>query len=255
MINGTKLLNVVGMSRGKRDGILKNEKGRVVVKVGAMHLKGVWITFSRAKDLATKFKIFDILYPLFVEDPSIFLSMPPPVASTTTSSSNNNTSLPYMLPSKGYYKNEYPLQQWGKQPSLPSLNQEMAIRSQPNGNVLTSEGSSENEMYMIQSPCEFRVNRTSAPPPPPPYSTYQFDNQFPYRKSSEKEEDSEKQINFPSSPPPEMKYQEYTANTSSSHLLETSKNGRSIQKGRKRMMDMNHLQNKRIKDKDFIQTP
>ena len=42
MINGTKLLNVVGMSRGKRDGILKNEKDRVVIKVGAMHLKGVW---------------------------------------------------------------------------------------------------------------------------------------------------------------------------------------------------------------------
>lgn len=42
MINGTKLLNVAGMSRGKRDGILKNEKGRVVIKVGAMHLKGVW---------------------------------------------------------------------------------------------------------------------------------------------------------------------------------------------------------------------
>ncbi|KAI8988307.1 transcription regulator HTH, apses-type DNA-binding domain-containing protein, partial [Mycotypha africana] len=75
MINGTKLLNVVGMSRGKRDGILKNEKGRVVVKVGAMHLKGVWITFNRAKDLATKFKIVDILYPLFVEDPSVFLTV------------------------------------------------------------------------------------------------------------------------------------------------------------------------------------
>ncbi|KAL0092575.1 transcription regulator HTH, apses-type DNA-binding domain-containing protein, partial [Phycomyces blakesleeanus] len=73
MVNGTKLLNVVGMSRGKRDGILKNEKGRVVVKVGAMHLKGVWITFSRAKDLATKFKILDLLYPLFVDDPSVFL--------------------------------------------------------------------------------------------------------------------------------------------------------------------------------------
>ena len=42
MINGTKLLNVCGMSRGKRDGILKNEKERIVVKVGAMHLKGVW---------------------------------------------------------------------------------------------------------------------------------------------------------------------------------------------------------------------
>lgn len=42
MVNGTKLLNVSGMSRGKRDGILKNEKARVVVKVGPMHLKGVW---------------------------------------------------------------------------------------------------------------------------------------------------------------------------------------------------------------------
>jgi len=73
MINGTKLLNVVGMSRGKRDGILKNEKGRVVVKVGAMHLKGVWITFQRAKTLAAQFKISELLYPLFVDDPSIFL--------------------------------------------------------------------------------------------------------------------------------------------------------------------------------------
>lgn len=73
MINGTKLLNVVGMSRGKRDGILKNEKGRVVVKVGAMHLKGVWIPFQRARELATKFKIIDLLYPLFADDPSIFL--------------------------------------------------------------------------------------------------------------------------------------------------------------------------------------
>ncbi|RCH78455.1 hypothetical protein CU098_003582, partial [Rhizopus stolonifer] len=73
MINGTKLLNVVGMSRGKRDGILKNEKGRVVVKVGAMHLKGVWIPFQRAKELATKFKILDFLYPLFTDDPSVFL--------------------------------------------------------------------------------------------------------------------------------------------------------------------------------------
>ncbi|KAL0089767.1 transcription regulator HTH, apses-type DNA-binding domain-containing protein, partial [Phycomyces blakesleeanus] len=73
MINGTKLLNVVGMSRGKRDGILKNEKGRVVVKVGAMHLKGVWITFSRARYLAMKFKIYDLLFPLFTDDPSAYL--------------------------------------------------------------------------------------------------------------------------------------------------------------------------------------
>ncbi|KAJ1986440.1 hypothetical protein H4R33_003349 [Dimargaris cristalligena] len=76
MINGTKLLNVVGMSRGKRDGILKNEKGRVVVKVGAMHLKGVWITFTRAQQLATQYKIYEALYPLFVEDPSVHITPP-----------------------------------------------------------------------------------------------------------------------------------------------------------------------------------
>ncbi|KAI8997392.1 transcription regulator HTH, apses-type DNA-binding domain-containing protein [Pilobolus umbonatus] len=72
MVNGTKLLNVTGMSRGKRDGILKNEKGRVVVKLGAMHLKGVWVTFSRAKHLATHFNILDQLYPLFADDPAIY---------------------------------------------------------------------------------------------------------------------------------------------------------------------------------------
>ncbi|KAI8646356.1 hypothetical protein BD408DRAFT_440046 [Parasitella parasitica] len=70
MVNGTKLLNVTGMSRGKRDGILKNEKGRVVVKVGAMHLKGVWVTFARAKALAVQFNIVDQLHPLFADDPA-----------------------------------------------------------------------------------------------------------------------------------------------------------------------------------------
>ncbi|KAI7860332.1 transcription regulator HTH, apses-type DNA-binding domain-containing protein [Circinella umbellata] len=102
MVNGTKLLNVVGMSRGKRDGILKNEKGRVVVKVGAMHLKGVWITFSRGKDLATKFKILDLLYPLFTDDPSMFLCTSSPANnnsgvnndSTTSTSSNNSNGVP-----------------------------------------------------------------------------------------------------------------------------------------------------------------
>ncbi|KAJ3082547.1 hypothetical protein HK102_001608, partial [Quaeritorhiza haematococci] len=41
MVNGTKLLNIAGLSRGKRDGILKNERPRQVVKNGPMHLKGV----------------------------------------------------------------------------------------------------------------------------------------------------------------------------------------------------------------------
>ncbi|KAI8803963.1 hypothetical protein BJ742DRAFT_682558 [Cladochytrium replicatum] len=41
-INGTKLLNIAGLTRGRRDGILKNERPREVIKHGAMHLKGVW---------------------------------------------------------------------------------------------------------------------------------------------------------------------------------------------------------------------
>ncbi|KAI8640523.1 transcription regulator HTH, apses-type DNA-binding domain-containing protein [Parasitella parasitica] len=138
MINGTKLLNVVGMSRGKRDGILKNEKGRVVVKVGAMHLKGVWITFTRAKDLATKFKIVDILYPLFVEDPSVFLSVPPPPPTSSVhvngpvTGNSMNGNLPIMLPpsnpaaAASKYSNNFGsfnMQSWEKQPyqSLPSI--------------------------------------------------------------------------------------------------------------------------------------
>ncbi|PVH74822.1 hypothetical protein DL98DRAFT_467265 [Cadophora sp. DSE1049] len=42
MINGTKLLNIAGMTRGRRDGILKSEKIRHVVKIGPMQMKGVW---------------------------------------------------------------------------------------------------------------------------------------------------------------------------------------------------------------------
>lgn len=76
MINGTKLLNVCGMSRGKRDGILKNEKERIVVKVGAMHLKGVWITFQRGKQLAEQNGISELLYPLFEPNIQSFLYHP-----------------------------------------------------------------------------------------------------------------------------------------------------------------------------------
>lgn len=68
MINGTKLLNVAQMTRGRRDGILKLEKVRHVVKIGSMHLKGVWIPFERALSMAQRENIVDLLYPLFVRD-------------------------------------------------------------------------------------------------------------------------------------------------------------------------------------------
>lgn len=74
-INGTKLLNVTGMTRGRRDGILKTEKTRYVVKIGAMNLKGVWIPFERAFELARNEGIADSLFPLFVRDiKSFFLN-------------------------------------------------------------------------------------------------------------------------------------------------------------------------------------
>ncbi|KAI0244670.1 hypothetical protein L0F63_004955, partial [Massospora cicadina] len=68
MINGTKLLNVAKMTRGKRDAILKNESTRVVVKSGSMILKGVWVPFERAKHMAKEHKIYEMLYPLFEPD-------------------------------------------------------------------------------------------------------------------------------------------------------------------------------------------
>lgn len=67
-INGTKLLNVTHMTRGRRDGILKSERVRHVVKVGSMDLKGVWIPFERARDLAQAESIYEDLKVLFQSD-------------------------------------------------------------------------------------------------------------------------------------------------------------------------------------------
>jgi protein SOK2 len=83
MINGTKLLNVAGMTRGRRDGILKSEKNRHVVKIGPMHLKGVWIPFERALEFANKEKITEKLYPLFVHNIGALLYHPSNSASRT----------------------------------------------------------------------------------------------------------------------------------------------------------------------------
>ncbi|TIB38820.1 hypothetical protein E3P86_01427 [Wallemia ichthyophaga] len=64
-INGTKLLNITRITRGKRDGILKNEKSRQVVKTGTISLKGVWIPLDRGLVLARQFGIEQLVYPLF----------------------------------------------------------------------------------------------------------------------------------------------------------------------------------------------
>lgn len=76
MINGTNLLRVTGITRERRDGILKSERVRHVVKIGPVHLKGVWIPFERALDFANKEKITEMLYPLFVQDIGTLLYHP-----------------------------------------------------------------------------------------------------------------------------------------------------------------------------------
>ncbi|GMF55037.1 unnamed protein product [[Candida] boidinii] len=98
MINGTKLLNVARMTRGRRDGILKSEKTRHVVKIGSMHLKGVWIPFDRALFMAQREGIVDILYPLFVKDiKRVIQKGAPPSSSTSvavTKSSETDSAQP-----------------------------------------------------------------------------------------------------------------------------------------------------------------
>ncbi|POW18533.1 hypothetical protein PSHT_05708 [Puccinia striiformis] len=79
LVNGTKLLNLAGISRGKRDGILKNEKIRKVVKHGTMHLKGVWIAFDRAVFLAEQHEIADKIFPLLVVNLEHYVPIEPPI--------------------------------------------------------------------------------------------------------------------------------------------------------------------------------
>lgn len=122
MINGTKLLNVAQMTRGRRDGILKLEKIRHVVKIGSMHLKGVWIPFERALAMAQREGIVDMLYPLFVRDikrviqtgvtPAVQASVTPSKSSISTHSTYPESgSVASANPNMSYYQlypSQYP---------------------------------------------------------------------------------------------------------------------------------------------------
>ncbi|GME83492.1 unnamed protein product [Ambrosiozyma monospora] len=65
LVNGTKLLKVAKLTRGRRDRILKSEKDRHVIKTGPMKFKGVWIPLERASTIAQREGIYYALYPLF----------------------------------------------------------------------------------------------------------------------------------------------------------------------------------------------
>ncbi|ORX58113.1 hypothetical protein DM01DRAFT_1333778 [Hesseltinella vesiculosa] len=252
MINGTKLLNVVGMSRGKRDGILKNEKGRVVVKVGAMHLKGVWITFERAKDLAAKFKIEDLLYPLFTDDPSIYLcpsAIPGTTAVPTSSMLPSSQGMPMVVPSTRIpppmtYRHDhaygYNLPTWDRssdnndslphqdtfatilrghpeQPDLPSgscspvpgtIAPLMPPTTTSNASTTLSTNQNHDDLYLMNSPYDYRSTAMSMPPRSSTYDTFDYDplSRKSYMKSSAPTTTSSTPT-YPDSPPHEdIKY-------------------------------------------------
>ncbi|GAA6040817.1 hypothetical protein JCM8097_007725 [Rhodosporidiobolus ruineniae] len=75
-INSTKLLNMAGLTRGKRDMYLKNEPQRIVFRRGALHLKGVWLPLPAASRLARSYNLYDRLYPLFEPNIRKFLFSP-----------------------------------------------------------------------------------------------------------------------------------------------------------------------------------
>jgi protein SOK2 len=117
-INGTKLLNVAGMTRGRRDGILKSEKVRYVVKIGAMNLKGVWIPFERALELARNEGIVDLLYPLFVKDIKELYQGPQYSGGLTAqANSNPRNIIPVTVTTSGYTPGAYASK---KQPETPT---------------------------------------------------------------------------------------------------------------------------------------
>jgi hypothetical protein len=76
MINATKLLDIGGIPRLRRDEILKAEKIQHVIKTIVPHLQGVWIPYERALGLANEHKITDLVYPLFVHDINYLLYSP-----------------------------------------------------------------------------------------------------------------------------------------------------------------------------------
>ncbi|KAJ3123324.1 hypothetical protein HK098_002015 [Nowakowskiella sp. JEL0407] len=73
MLNGTKLLNIAGLTRGKRDGVLKNEHPRLVIRNGSMIVKGVWISLSRARILSEIYGIGHVIASILSSNPSKYL--------------------------------------------------------------------------------------------------------------------------------------------------------------------------------------
>jgi protein SOK2 len=98
MINGTKLLSLAGMTRGRRDGMLKAEKTRHVVRLAPAHLKELWIPFERALEFAVIEGIVDKLYPLYVHDIGALLYHPSNHTRSSVTRDTEASKLPTQQP-------------------------------------------------------------------------------------------------------------------------------------------------------------
>lgn len=241
MINGTKLLNVAGMTRGRRDGILKSEKVRHVVKIGPMHLKGVWIPFERALDFANKEKITELLYPLFVHNIGALLYHPTNQNRTNQVMAaaerrkqeqnqlrSSQPAPPGTLPSLQQH-HQHSMGLPGSQPPLstnvaggrPSLDRAHTFPTPPTSasSVMGSMGTSENFQWsqqQPQNPMSIDTNLSNArsmpatPATTPPGNTLQSMQQQPYPPVSQSYDNSRPMYNTASSQ--QAPYQ--TSNTS-----------------------------------------
>ncbi|AAS50825.2 ABR055Cp [Eremothecium gossypii ATCC 10895] len=172
MINGTKLLNVAKMTRGRRDGILKAEKVRHVVKIGSMHLKGVWIPFERALALAQREKIVDMLFPLFVRDIQSVIQQ----TSTTSGPAENGAKLGKLIQATGAPSRNGPPPPYGQQDQQHGAAAAMSVPSQPRrASAVAASSLPQQTPYLVSSyPSSSQpyYGRTGYLPQPISYANY-----------------------------------------------------------------------------------
>lgn len=172
-INGTKLLNVAGMTRGRRDGILKSEKVRYVVKIGAMNLKGVWIPFERALELARNEGIVDLLYPLFVKDIKELYQGPQYSGGPTAAANNNKTITPVTVTNTTYTPSSY-----GTAKDKKKAESASAVSAVPSSAPASESDQSQITQQSTQAPASTTSTQpstaTTTGQPPMNYAQYNY---------------------------------------------------------------------------------
>lgn len=76
MINASRLLVVANITRSRRDELLKSEPTLHIHRNDVPHLRGTWMPFERALELANRLNITPLLYPLFVYEIIALLKSP-----------------------------------------------------------------------------------------------------------------------------------------------------------------------------------